>query len=395
MKTVNRQAWLLRVVMAAGAASFGAAAMSFSLAQATKAGAPQTAYRLASYDARVGAAWAEYLVAQSDDAAKRHAARLARDAAERDPTAVAAFVTLGLGQQMAGRTAKARSYLRYVERLSRRDFRAELWAIEDAVERGNYRDALRHYDNALKTKSSASDLLFPILNGAIAEPPIRTELLRVLLARPSWSDPFLRQLAVQGPVTPATAALFVGLGRHRAEIATGTVETLVNRLVDAHENRLAWAVYQANTRGVAPDRIRSSSFERVTDAPSVFDWNLANTSDITTSVSGAGRGRALAFQFSPGSTGAAATQRQMLPPGRYTLTVTGHDEAGEAAWVLTCGNGIQLGSLALPSNDAAQTLDFAVDPGCATQMLTLEARTNDEAAGLSGTITSVRIDHIR
>src|SRR3546814_1290750 len=69
-----------------------------------------------------------------------------------------------------GDQAKGERLLAYSQKLSRRDLRTQLMAIELAVAQGDISGALRHYDIALRTKKNAPELLFPVLTSALPDP---------------------------------------------------------------------------------------------------------------------------------------------------------------------------------------------------------------------------------
>src|SRR3546814_9359723 len=96
---------------------------------------------------------------------------------------------------MHGDRAGGERLLAYSQTLSRRDLRTQLMAIELAVARDDIPSALRHYDIALRTKKNAPDLLFPVLTSALTNPTIRTELVKTLGGRPTWSHDFISHAA--------------------------------------------------------------------------------------------------------------------------------------------------------------------------------------------------------
>src|SRR5690606_1446045 len=107
------------------------------------------------------------------------AVTLAREALRQDPTSVDALAVLGLQAELKNDAAQARKVFGYSRELSRRELRAQIWAIEESVRRGDIAEALHHYDMALRTSVRAQELLFPILAAALEEPSIRSALLQI------------------------------------------------------------------------------------------------------------------------------------------------------------------------------------------------------------------------
>ena len=179
--------WGVRLTLAAGAAWLGFGAVSHSVAYMTRGSAVNQAHELAPDDGRITALLAQKLAGPNASPADRERSDyLAKQALRQDATAVAAVATLGINAQIRGETSRARRIFAYSRLLSRRDLRTGLWSIEDAVGRGNIDQALRNYDITLKTSRAASDLLFPVLSGAIDNAAIRDGLVPILATRPLW-----------------------------------------------------------------------------------------------------------------------------------------------------------------------------------------------------------------
>ncbi len=98
---------------------------------------------------------------------------------------------LGYVADARGDQKKAREFMLLSQKVSRRDFGTQLWLIEDAVKRNDKKQALYHYDIAMRTTPSSFPLLFPTLTGALDDPEVRAGLAPYVKAAPEWLLSFL------------------------------------------------------------------------------------------------------------------------------------------------------------------------------------------------------------
>lgn len=388
----------MRIPLAVGAAVLGYAAVSQNLAYAMRGAAPETAHAIAPYDGRITALLSEKLSAADVDAHTRgEADRLAKLALRQDATAVPAVATLGINAQIRGDTSAARRIFAYSQFLSRRDLRTQLWAIEDAVARGDVPVVLRQYDIALRTSPVAPDLLFPVLSSAIADSSIRTALVSTLASRPVWSAGFIDHVAAHGIDPGATAKLFAALHHARIPIAQGPPALVVDALVAARRFDEAWTYYSTLRPGADRRASRDPYFHADLETPSVFDWVATNDASVTTSIQSNGARGLFDFSAAPGTGGLLLRQMQMLPVGTYRLQ--GHglgiDQPSEALpyWILGCLDGRELGRIVIPNSGQAGKAfggEFVVPAHCPIQYLSLIARPSEATAGVQG-----QIDHVQ
>ena len=374
-----------------------------SLAAAIRKGDPARAHALASGDAVAAASLAIRLSGPDATRATRLAADdLARAALRGDPTVVSGVATLGINTQIRGDVVGARRIFAYAQRLSRRELLTELWSIEDAVGRGDVREALRHYDIALRTSRQAPGVLFPVLASALGEAPIRTELTRTLASKPEWSQLFIPFVAGNGSDPGAVARLFTDLRRARVAVPEDASAVLISRLADAGQPELAWRYYAVIRPGALREGSRDPRFAASPAIPTIFDWVANTDGSVTASLQPARDGGTISFSVPTGVGGLLMRQVQMLPPADYRLV--GHSAGVEGApdtrpyWELACGGGAPLGRLVLPASAQAGgqfSGTFRVPSGCAMQHLSLVARATDAPAGLSGQIDRVALTRIR
>lgn len=385
--------WLIRGAMALGAVILGYISVSHALANVIVKADAASAHRLAPGDGRITAAFAAHsFSATPDSATDSEPALLAVKALRQDATAVDALNVLGLQAQLRSDEAAANRFFGYSVSLSRRELQPQLWAIEEAVARGDIERVLRNYDVALRTSRQAQTVLFPILASAIAQPRIRASLLPILHMDPVWMPSFLRYAASRGRDPLASAQLFregTGLPIEDADRARVVTRMAAQGLMDE-----AWAYYVTFRRAAAKDRSRDPRFELGMDTTSTFDWTIGNTPGLSASILKDGESGFLDFA-TPTSAGATVvSQTQLLPPGAYRLEgrSKGLDQPERSSpyWVLACRAGPELGRIAVPNSqrDGGRfSGSFIVPQNCPVQILSLVARASDRIAGVSGQIS--------
>ena len=388
------RAWLVRGALAIAIAAAGFSGVTASLSEVAKRVDPSRAHQLDRDNGIVAAALAESaFVAQPDSSPVGDAARLARDALVAEPTAVNALTVLAFQAELRGDEAARDRIFRYATALSRRELKSQVWAIEEAVTRGDIAGALRVYDLALRTSGEARGLLFPVLTAALAEPRVRSELIKVLAGTPTWTTPFVVYATGNSP-DPAATVQFLEDARSIGLPVTAEMQSgLVNALVARQQFDEAWSYYASFRRGVRRDRSRDSDFALEVDARAAFDWVPGTDPGISSAILPSQQGGVLDFSLSPGASGVIVRQTQLLPPGSYTLSgrSSGVGATGQSRpfWTLTCADGRELGRVSL-SNSSSSRADFAgrftIPQGCAVQTLMLVGRSSNEMSGVSGQI---------
>lgn len=391
--------WVVRGAIAAALAALGYVSVVQTLAYSQKFTDVVHAHTLSPHDGRITALMAQQLAGVDATAADRlEADRLARVALRQDPTVVIAASTLGLNAQARGNIAAARRLFSYAATLSRRDLQTQLWAIEDAVGRGDVKKALHHYDIALRTSRGAPDLLYPVMAAAIVNADVRDAMAHILAARPPWGGFFIDFVSGNGGDARSTASLFLVLRRAGVPISDGANATMVNTLATHSSMADAWNYYAAIHPGVNRRTSRDGRFA-ATETPSLFDWVLIEEPGTIVSIQRGENGGVLDFAASSGIAGTLLRQVQLLPPGRYLLEghSQGIDQPAESRpyWTLTCrNNGRELGRVAM-TNSAESNGRFSgvinLPIGCPEQILSLIARPSDAGSGMSGQIDQVKL----
>lgn len=389
--------WCVRLALAGAAGWIGYLSVMQSLAVALPDSQIERAYSLAPSNGRIAARLSEKLSGpESVPADRARAVRVAQAALRHDPTAIEAVSTLGFDALIRGDQASAKRLFTYSQVLSRRDLRTQLWAIEDAVARGDIDGALKHYDIALRTKRNAPELLFPVLAGALTDRAVRMELIDTLARRPLWAESFVDYAALNSSEPQATAALFRGLQRARFPVSQRASNTLINALIAARQFNDAWSYYSIIREGVEKHKSRDPRFAWTLESPSPFDWTPANSMGISTAIQSADEGGVFDFAASSSTGGLLLQQLQMLPAGEYVLQghSAGIDQPSDSRpyWALSCRGGKEIGRLILPNSSEGGghfTGRFTVPTDCPAQVLAFVARSSNEIVGVAGQINEV------
>ena len=394
--------WSIRVLLAIVAACIGAISVTNSVAEIIKNRDPERALALAPGNARISAKLASKYLADGTADSQRKAAELARSALQRDPTTVEAVAVLGLQAQAGHKPGVAKRLFAYSQRLSRRDLQTQIWAIEDAVARGDIPEVLHHYDIALRTSKVAPDLLFPILADALAEPLVRGRLISLLHDRTPWGAYFVSYLSGSGRSRVATARFLTELKRANVDVPAGAVSVVVNGLLADKSFDEGWHLYATFHSGANRRQSRDPWFAGDVVTPSAFDWTPVNDGVVSTSIQRDGRRGLFEYVTPPGVGGKVLTQVQVLPAGRYRLSSRTSEgmQSSQASpyWTLTCSDEREVARI-IASDVAtdgrlAVSEAFEVPPGCPFQTLALIVPASDEMAGRTGRIGAARINPV-
>lgn len=388
--------WAVRGGLAVVAILLGYLSVAATLAYSIRGSNVEQAHRLAPWDGRITALFARSMVASPDarPADRSAANQLARKALRQEPLNVVAMTTLALDAIVRGDQSGARKQLIYAQSLSRRDLQTELLSVEQAVSEGNVPEALRHYDIALRTSREASDLLFPVLSAAIADPTVRAAVVRTLSHRPPWWGLFLDYVSGNGPDPRATASLMQELRQTHTPIPTSADATIISLLAQRVGIDSAWRYYATTRSNVSANESRDPTFTSNPTPPSLFDWIAINDGNVSVSI----QPGAVDFSTPAGISGLLLQQVEMLSPGIYQLqgVSAGIDQPPEALpyWVLACRGGRELGRVVVPSSAGGRgrfSGNLVVPSNCPIQTLSLIARATDSVSGLSGRIERVAL----
>lgn len=391
--------WVARVLLALFVSVVGLISVSNTLSNVMVRKQPELAHALSPNNGHVTAAAAQEAFSISPaSATDSPPAILARMALRSDPTAVEALTVLGLQAQLRNEEELADRIFAYSNAMSRREFEPRLWAIEQAVSRGDINGALKNYDIAFRTSRQAREVLFPILAQAISEPKVRGPSVDILLGGSAWRDEFLN-FAAQGNSEPrAIVQLFEAAQDAGLQIREENKAEVVRRLIARNEIEDAWSFYETLRVDVNRERSRDPTFQLETEAVTPFDWVTGDSTSLSAAILANSTGGLLEFSVPAATRATIVSQTQLLPPGDYELAgaAKGIDQPDRSRpyWTLTCVGNRELGRVELPNSDSSSgqfSGTFAVPPGCPLQTLSLVAPSSDRVTGVTGQIERVQL----
>jgi hypothetical protein len=276
---------------------------------------------------------------------------------------------------------QARTFFRLAESMSRRNIMAELWLIEDAVERNNISDVIEHYDRAMRVSSGSRAILLPVLLAAASDLAVMTDLRPVLAQRPLWWKDYFKRLAANGE---NTKVMSVSLDAIKLDLRNPEervlAENVLRRMVTLKDER--GAILAANSLEGRPGSTRSlldGAFES-SDGILPFAWWLRDENNVRTYRDIVPNGSlGLWIVTNSDMSGGAAQQLIGLSPGRYTLSGSAGSvpatPLAQPTIVMSCGNGAPLTRFSLPpSTEGGRGFRFQFDvpsANCRTQWVTL------------------------
>lgn len=329
------------------------------------------------------------------------AAELARRAYVREPVSSGALRQLGLIAAAKGREDAARQLLQQSERLSQRDFLAQVLLIEDAVGREDVAAALHHYDVALRTSKRAASILFDPLTFATTDAAMIKPLAKLLVMQPPWGNFFLLHAASTSASPRNVANLMTLLLRSKYQVAPLAIQSLVGRLVQDKDYESAWLLFSALEPAARRDSLRDPRFQNASASGLPFDWSFDISGSGTGMLVDDAQGSRLAFAAPVGTGGVVARQLLLLRPGRYRLStiVTGNNAGpgSSPVWRLRCiDEARDLATLSLPvvQNQEERVSREVNVAGCSAQWLELALTATDDSEGIAGAVTSVNIERV-
>lgn len=365
---------------------------------------PAQALALNPFNASVKAEIANDLVYATGDARQTGAAaKLSREALDGNPTLAGAYRMIGLDNARTGKPVKpaimAATYL------TRRDYVANLWLIEDAVKRGRMDQAMTDVDASLRTSLRGRALLFPILGKAIAEPEMRPQFERLFRANPDWLPNFLSYYIGSKHEAAPLAQIILPIRKQMPASYNQLDRTLIGMMVVQHDFDAARA-YERSIAGPAAKGsasiIHNSRFEEEGPYPPI-DWHLIRESAYGSDIEKGTKGNRLLVVSDEERPNLVARQLVQLAPGSYRFAVRGrilasNDDAA-LRWQVDCAEKDgprQLAEQRFARGVVPEPVSFAVSPGsCRNFWVALTAGAGFGSSPLQAAFESVDLQPIR
>lgn len=311
---------------------------------------------------------------------------------------------LGYVADVRGDRKKARELMLLSQKVSRRDFGTQLWLIEDAVARNDKKQALYHYDIALRTTPSSFSILLPTLTGALNDPEVRVALAPYLKTAPEWVPAFLGEAinTAENPANVADVLVKAGSLPDRDDYRALS-NSLLSQLA-AKSKFTAFRQYYLSLPGSKDGSLQTAGLTKATvnlRYPAA-GWQLVENPVIGGSFSQADkqdRHTLTAFAGS-GERGELMRKYLFLRPGTYRLVAQYAAQDGapdaEIRWELQClsaaGNkSMWFTGTPVRKGKSSDTKDFVLDASCPNQMLMLQVAGGSSQLGAEFTLQSVDI----
>jgi hypothetical protein len=299
-----------------------------------------------------------------------------------------AFRLYGLSSAAKADLEAVRAQMHLSDLMERRDLGAQLWLIENAVERNDVDRALLHHDRALRIEESSRELLYPVLTDALDSPLIRERFRPFLAANPPWLASFLR-FAVSTSARPVSLAKLVreNGGWPEGSAFSSLDKELLARLV--HNSDFAEAAaFFGEIAGADPSILTSLRIAQTsTDqrlAP--FAWQpyrLAGVESYFVDSTDDEDRLEIETEIEAGYKGLVVRKFVALEPGDYHLSAkmraenfSRHDTA---RWALSCAGAEQVPLLFNKEVALGKSMvlagNFLVPDECPLQQLRIEAET--------------------
>lgn len=312
----------------------------------------------------------------------REAKADARAALLAAPLDVEAVRVLALEAEGDGDLDRARALMGLADQRSRRDAMAEMWLFANSLSRRDFAAALPHADAALRLDWRLSDLLFPAMISAAADPAAAAATVRQLQAQPDWRRPFLAALAQHAPAPATAAGVFAALAATSAPPTDAESSALIGRMVEAGDiagAHAAWLRLLPRSVRPAASGVYDGDFAPAPGA-APFNWRFPAADGAIAQESPAGDDLPALYVRSPAQeTHPLAEQLLLLPPGAWRLAGRVRIEPGLSgdlfAWRIVCASGQTLGEARVAAEPAGWrgfATDFQAPAGCPAVWLRLD-----------------------
>ncbi|WP_298470682.1 hypothetical protein [uncultured Erythrobacter sp.] len=320
------------------------------------------------------------------------------------PINASAFRLYGLASAANADLPGVREQMAVSERMERRDAGAQLWLIQDAVERNDVAGALRHYDTALRIEQSTSAVLYPVLTDALESETIRERFVPYIKSTPPWLESFLR-FAVSNTKDPVAIAELAKLsgGFPEGSAYSSLDRELLTQLV-AKENYREAIDHFRRINGA--DKTVANGLEltgaSTAEAYSPVTWQPFSIDGIEPFVLASAQGEGMVeieAEMEAGYTGPVARKLLALEPGRYSMSASFRAEdfgtQDQASWRIVCAGSQGADPLVNEVFDIAEEFEmdaaFTVPAGCPAQLVLVSADTTIRTGYLKLVLAEARL----
>ena len=299
---------------------------------------------------------------------------------------------------------KASALLRLANRISRRDFGTQLWLLEDAVKRGDKRQALYHYDIAMRTTPTSHQVLFPTLIGALTDPDVRAGLPLYIRQLPDWAPSFISEAINTSDDLSSLVDFLISVGPLPGMPEYKSLSNSLLLRLAAKSQFADFQRYYLSLPGSISVTLWSAGLDRSTVSlryPAA-GWQLVDNPVIGGSFLPANRTgqHQLSVFAGSGERGELMRKYLFLRPGAYRFAASydGNDRSNEGAirWEMQCLSAkenrvVWSATTPVSKGRLATVQTFSVGIDCPNQMLMLQLAGGSSQTGAELTLRSVVI----
>jgi hypothetical protein len=376
----QRLVWRALVILICAAAAWGAAVSA--IVTITAASNPNLALQLKSNDpvalaVRVDADLSKPNISQRVLLAKSGDVEMALRGQAMN---AGSLRQLALIADARNKTDDARTLMQLSAKISRRDFAAQLWLIEDGVRANNIVSTMAHYDVALRTSAASAAILHPILNAAIVDETVQRALVPYLRTNPPWLASFLTYAIVDGTTPVALAETIMKAGRLPDTEVYRAFDTQLLQLLAAKGNFAEMFRYYRGLKGAEQRVITSTLFDVPETAPQYapITWQALSSPGIDATLEAPENQSFRQFRVIASSGERAPALRKLLgySPGVYRFSQNSLPvrltNGASAYWQMLCLKDASLSviwrsdvddELVIPATCAGQYLEYVIAGG--------------------------------
>lgn len=201
--------------------------------------------------------------------------------------------------------------------LSRRQKLLTAWMIVDSGAREDIPALLYYYDTMLRTSSSATSTVLPIMAKALSNKDVVDAYADILSKNPPWAKRFWERVVSTPEAIENAAVLRTQLYKKDEKQGIYRDSDLIRALVRLRKYEVAGQLFDIFSKGSKDSLlVRNGSFASVPEYPP-FDWQLFSTGTYGASIGG----RSLNLSAIRQSGGMFARQLVKMPYSIMTLTV--------------------------------------------------------------------------
>lgn len=285
--------------------------------------------------------------------------------------------------------------------ISRREPTILAWLINDSEKRQNVKDLLQYYDISIRTISSASELILPVMANALSNPDSIGIFSKILSNQPPWSRQFWQLASSNAAAVKNAAVLRTRLYDIREDQKNYADTQLIATLVNNYYFENAIQLYSllkngigTNISGKKPNEntVRNSDFSESSLYPPL-DWQIFSDADYGASIAD----NSLYISAINDSGGLFARQLINLEAKPYQLDIAILQQAGaedNLTLQLSCAEKIDRKpaniNLKLTGKKISQRLDNSAAL-CRYYWLNINGRSFDVGDGMDAVIESISI----